>query len=195
LPPFVWNESEGELKKTALNQTHRDLGGIMVPFAGWEMPVQYTGIFEEHLATRNAAGLFDVSHMGVYDVRGADAASFLDTVCGNDCGGLLPGESLYSHFLTPDADVILEQREVTVVPDIVANAGGVTVSYFEWVQDLQSFFWDEGEINARLEKVMKRAFQETWEKAHARHVSLRHGAYFQAIERVAEATMDRGIYP
>jgi len=106
LPPFVWNESEGELKKTALNQNHRDLGGRMVPFAGWEMPVQYTGIFEEHLATRNAAGLFDVSHMGVYDVRGADAASFLDTVCGNDCGGLQPGESLYSHFLTPDADVI-----------------------------------------------------------------------------------------
>jgi len=106
LPPFVWNESEGELKKTALNQVHRDLGGRMVPFAGWEMPVQYTGIFEEHLATRNAAGLFDVSHMGVYDVRGADAAAFLDTVCGNDCGGLQPGESLYSHFLTPDADVI-----------------------------------------------------------------------------------------
>jgi glycine hydroxymethyltransferase len=114
LPPFEWNESEGDpstgsgqdLKKTKLNQIHRDLGGRMVPFAGWEMPVQYTGIFEEHLATRNAAGLFDVSHMGVYDVRGADAASFLDTVCGNDCGGLLPGESLYSHFLTPDADVI-----------------------------------------------------------------------------------------
>jgi glycine hydroxymethyltransferase len=106
MPLFVWNESEGELKKTVLNQTHRDLGGRMVPFAGWEMPVQYTGIFEEHLATRNAAGLFDVSHMGVYDVRGVDAASFLDTVCGNDCGGLLPGESLYSHFLTPDADVI-----------------------------------------------------------------------------------------
>ncbi|MBI2757591.1 MAG: serine hydroxymethyltransferase [Chloroflexi bacterium] len=106
LPPFAWTEVEGELKKTALNQTHRGLGGRMVPFAGWEMPVQYTGIFEEHLATRNAAGLFDVSHMGVYDVRGGDAASFLDTVCGNDCGGLLPGESLYSHFLTPDADVI-----------------------------------------------------------------------------------------
>jgi len=112
LPPFVWNEPEvgadvhPPLQKTVLNQVHRDLGGRMVPFAGWEMPVQYTGIFEEHLATRNAAGLFDVSHMGVYDVRGADAASFLDTVCGNDCGGLLPGESLYSHFLTPDADVI-----------------------------------------------------------------------------------------
>lgn len=106
LPPFAWNEVEGEMKKTALNQTHRDLGGRMVPFAGWEMPVVYTSIFEEHLATRQAAGLFDVSHMGVYDVRGADAASFLDTVCGNDCGGLMPGESLYTHFLTPDADVI-----------------------------------------------------------------------------------------
>ncbi len=106
LPPFVWNEVEGELKKTALNQTHRDLGGRMVPFAGWEMPVVYTSIFEEHLATRQAAGLFDVSHMGAYDVRGADASSFLDTVCGNDCGGLMPGESLYTHFLTPDGDVI-----------------------------------------------------------------------------------------
>jgi len=106
LPPFAWNEVEGELKRTALNQTHRDLGGRMVPFAGWEMPVVYTSIFEEHLATRQAAGLFDVSHMGVYDVRGADAASFLDSVCGNDCGGLMPGESLYTHFLTPDADVI-----------------------------------------------------------------------------------------
>lgn len=106
LPEFEWNQSEGELKKTALHQTHQDLGGRMVPFAGWEMPVAYTSIFEEHLATRNAAGLFDVSHMGVYDVRGADAASFLDAVCANDCGGLLPGESLYTHFLTPDADVI-----------------------------------------------------------------------------------------
>ncbi len=106
LPSFQWSEAEGELRKTALNQTHRDLGGRMVPFAGWEMPVVYTGIYEEHLATRQAAGLFDVSHMGVYDVRGADAASFLDAVCGNDCGGLMPGESLYTHFLTPDADVI-----------------------------------------------------------------------------------------
>jgi glycine hydroxymethyltransferase len=107
LPPFEWVEpAEGELKKTRLNQVHRDLGGRMVPFAGWEMPVVYTSIYEEHLATRQAAGLFDVSHMGVYEVRGADAASFLDAICGNDCGGLEPGESLYTHFLTPDADVI-----------------------------------------------------------------------------------------
>ncbi|MCC7116938.1 MAG: serine hydroxymethyltransferase [Anaerolineales bacterium] len=107
LPPFQWNEpAEGELKKTALNQTHRELGGRMVPFAGWEMPVVYTSIYEEHLATRQAAGLFDVSHMGVYDLRGPDAASFLDSVCGNDCGGLVPGASLYTHFLTPEAEVL-----------------------------------------------------------------------------------------
>lgn len=107
LPPFEWVEpAEGELKKTRLNQVHRDLGGRMVPFAGWEMPVVYTSIYEEHLATRQAAGLFDVSHMGVYEVRGSDAASFLDAICANDCGGLEPGESLYTHFLTPDADVI-----------------------------------------------------------------------------------------
>lgn len=107
LPPFRWVEpAEGELKKTRLNQVHRELGGRMVPFAGWEMPVQYTSIYEEHLATRQAAGLFDVSHMGVYDVKGPDAASFLDTICGNDAGGLNPGESLYTHFLTPEADVV-----------------------------------------------------------------------------------------
>ncbi len=107
LPSFEWNPPVDEsLLKTALNQTHRDLGGRMVPFAGWEMPVVYTSIFEEHLATRQNAGLFDVSHMGVYDVRGADAASFLDAICANDCGALSSGESLYTHFLTPDGDVL-----------------------------------------------------------------------------------------
>jgi len=114
LPAFQWTEKEGDpstgsgqdLKRTKLYEIHKSSGGRMVPFAGWEMPVQYTGIYEEHLATRHAAGLFDVSHMGVYDVRGPDAASFLDAVCGNDCGGLQPGESLYTHFLTPEADVL-----------------------------------------------------------------------------------------
>ena len=101
LPAFQWTETEGEVKFTQLHETHKSLGAKMVPFAGWDMPVWYTSVVEEHLATRQAAGLFDVSHMGVYDVRGADAASFLDSVCGNDCGGLAPGESLYSHFLTP----------------------------------------------------------------------------------------------
>src|SRR5512145_2464597 len=106
LPSFRWDELEEPVKFTALHDMHKSLGAKMVPFAGWDMPVWYTSVVEEHLATRQAAGLFDVSHMGVYEVRGADAASFLDTICANDCGGLRPGESLYSQFLTPDADVI-----------------------------------------------------------------------------------------
>ena len=106
LPSFQWTEAEGDVKFTRLHDTHKAMGAKMVPFAGWDMPVWYTSVVEEHLATRQAAGLFDVSHMGAYDVRGADAASFLDSVCGNDCGGLLPGESLYTHFLTPDANVV-----------------------------------------------------------------------------------------
>ncbi len=107
LPAFKWREpAEGQPRFTPLHETHKSMGAKMVPFAGWDMPVWYTSVVEEHLATRQAAGLFDVSHMGVYDVRGADAASFLDSVCGNDCGGLLPGESLYTHFLLPDAAVV-----------------------------------------------------------------------------------------
>jgi glutamate dehydrogenase (NAD(P)+) len=96
---------------------------------------------------------------------------------------------------TPDADRILEQRGVVVVPDILANAGGVTVSYFEWVQDIQSFFWEEGEINQKLEKVMRKAFAQTAEQADLHRTSLRMGAYLVAVKRVADATTVRGIYP
>jgi glutamate dehydrogenase (NAD(P)+) len=96
---------------------------------------------------------------------------------------------------TPDADEILARRGITVVPDIVANAGGVTVSYFEWVQDLQSFFWEEPEINRRLEHVMTGAFQASWDTSVRLGVPLRLGAYAVAVQRVAEATADRGIYP
>jgi glutamate dehydrogenase (NAD(P)+) len=96
---------------------------------------------------------------------------------------------------TPDADDILEKRGVVVVPDILANAGGVTVSYFEWVQDLQSFFWEEGEINSKLERIMDRAFQQMCAHADQHKVSLRMGAYLVAVKRVADATAVRGIYP
>ena len=96
---------------------------------------------------------------------------------------------------TPDADLILERRGIVVVPDILANAGGVTVSYFEWVQDLQSFFWEEGEINRQLERILRRAFAQMCEQADAHRVSLRLGAYLVAVKRVADATAVRGIYP
>ncbi|MFI5313551.1 MAG: Glu/Leu/Phe/Val dehydrogenase [Candidatus Dormibacteria bacterium] len=96
---------------------------------------------------------------------------------------------------TPDADLILEHRGIVVVPDILANAGGVTVSYFEWVQDLQSFFWEEGEINRQLERILRRAFVQMCEQADGHRVSLRLGAYLVAVKRVADATAVRGIYP
>ena len=96
---------------------------------------------------------------------------------------------------TPEADAILAARKITVVPDILANAGGVVVSYFEWVQDLQSFFWTEEEINARLERLMVQAFGEVRAAAQARGTDLRTAALIRAIERVAEAIMILGIYP
>jgi len=95
----------------------------------------------------------------------------------------------------PDADDILHDRGIMVLPDILANAGGVTVSYFEWVQDLQANFWEEDEINERLKRIMKRAFREAREQAVKRGVNMRRGAYAVAVGRVAEATMLRGLYP
>ncbi|MBN1371764.1 MAG: glycine cleavage system aminomethyltransferase GcvT [Anaerolineaceae bacterium] len=107
LPEFTWTEPENPpLRRTALYDTHRALGAKMVPFAGWEMPVWYSSVVEEHLATRQAAGLFDVAHMGVYQAEGPQAAAFLDSVCGNDIAALAVGESCYTQFLDPDAGVI-----------------------------------------------------------------------------------------
>lgn len=96
---------------------------------------------------------------------------------------------------TPDADIVLHERQVMVLPDILANAGGVTVSYFEWVQDLQELFWDEVDVNRRLEKVMIRAFDEVYKNAQKHRVDMRTGAYMLAIARVAKATEIRGIWP
>ncbi|HEX6477491.1 MAG TPA: Glu/Leu/Phe/Val dehydrogenase [Ktedonobacteraceae bacterium] len=96
---------------------------------------------------------------------------------------------------TPEADRIFNDRGITVVPDILANAGGVTVSYFEWVQDLQRFFWAENEINHRLESIMERAYRSVHLKAMEQETNLRMGAYLLAVARVAEATEIRGVYP
>src|SRR5439155_6774562 len=96
---------------------------------------------------------------------------------------------------TPEADRILDSRGVFVLPDILYNAGGVTVSYFEWVQDLQSFFWDEVEINDRLQKIMSRSFAAVLQTSEQQKVNLRTAAHMLAIKRVADATMTRGIFP
>ena len=96
---------------------------------------------------------------------------------------------------TPGADRVLREHGVLVVPDILCNAGGVTVSYFEWAQNLQAFSWDESEVNRELEKVMKRAFQEVAETGRRHKTDLRTAAYILAIGRVAEATRLRGLFP
>jgi len=96
---------------------------------------------------------------------------------------------------TPHADEVLARRGVLLLPDILANAGGVTVSYFEWVQDLQSFFWSESEVNAKLESVMKRAFQEVHDSMRKHRTHMRTGAYCLAVGRVADATLVRGLFP
>jgi glutamate dehydrogenase/leucine dehydrogenase len=96
---------------------------------------------------------------------------------------------------TVEADKILENNHIVVVPDILANAGGVVVSYFEWVQNLQSLFWDEHEINSLLKKIMLRAFEEVWVIADSKKISLRMGAYMLALGRVLKAKQIRGIFP
>ena len=96
---------------------------------------------------------------------------------------------------TPQADDILHDRGVLVVPDVIANAGGVTVSYFEWVQDFSSFFWSEDEINARLVKIMQDAFAAVWQVADANKVSLRTATFIVACKRILHARDLRGLYP
>jgi glutamate dehydrogenase (NAD(P)+) len=97
--------------------------------------------------------------------------------------------------VTPEADQILEDRGTLVLPDVLANAGGVVVSYFEWVQGLQEYFWKEAEVNAKLNDIVTRAFAETWRWHEERSLPMRRAAYAIAVGRVAEATTTRGLYP
>jgi glutamate dehydrogenase (NAD(P)+) len=93
------------------------------------------------------------------------------------------------------ADDILHDRGILVVPDVICNAGGVTVSYFEWVQDFSSFFWTEDEINVRLDKIMVDALRKIWDTADRHGISLRTATFAVACERILVARQERGLYP
>ncbi|MCD4685175.1 MAG: serine hydroxymethyltransferase [Anaerolineae bacterium] len=102
LPEFAWTEGEGDLQVTSLHALHKELGAKMVPFAGYDMPVWYESVSAEHAATRTGAGLFDVTHMGVFDFQGAGAEAFLNALTANDVTTLDPGEAHYSYLLGAD---------------------------------------------------------------------------------------------
>jgi glutamate dehydrogenase (NAD(P)+) len=96
---------------------------------------------------------------------------------------------------TPDADRVLNEKGIVVIPDILCNAGGVVVSYFEWVQDMQQLFWEEDDVNHRLERIMVRSFHDVYETSQQMNIDLRTAALVLGIGRVAEATKTRGLYP
>ena len=103
LPEFQWEEPEdAPLQRTPLYEWHKAHTRKVIPFAGWEMPVWYTGVIDEHNAVRKAAGLFDVAHMGVFEISGPHATEFLDLVCSNYVRWFEPGESFYSYLLDHD---------------------------------------------------------------------------------------------
>jgi glycine hydroxymethyltransferase len=163
LPDFAWDDKEPEtLRRTPLYDVHRTMGAKIIPFAGWEMPVWYSSVVEEHLATRQAAGLFDVAHMGVYQAEGPDAALFLDSVCGNDIAGLAVGESCYTHFLDPIANVIDDTLVYRRGEDrylVVVNASN----------DDKDWAW----LNAVKDGVVKVDNERPWARAFGRDVVLR----------------------
>lgn len=125
-----------DLKRTPLNNAHRAMGGRMVDFGGWDMPVQYpAGTVEEHLRTRNHSGLFDVSHMGEIDARGADAIAFVNSITSNDVTKLVDGQAQYSALTTPEGTVIDDLLVYRFAADhllLVVNAG-TTEKDWDWI--------------------------------------------------------------
>jgi glycine hydroxymethyltransferase len=162
LPDFVWHDQEAGLRRTPIYALHKQLGAKIIPFAGWEMPVWYTSVMEEHLAVRKAAGLFDVAHMGVYQAEGVDACAFLDSIVGNDIASLGIGESCYTHLMDPNANVIDDLLIYHRAKDkylIVVNASNDDKDW-TWINSVK-----EGKV------CVDRA--RPWVKAYGRNVHLR----------------------
>jgi glycine hydroxymethyltransferase len=162
LPDFEWEEVEGELRRTPIYETHRKLGAKIIPFAGWEMPVWYTSVTEEHQAVREAAGLFDVAHMGAYQVEGAEAVAFLDSVVGNDIAGLEVGQSLYTHFLDPQANVIDDLL-------VYHRSAGKYLVVVNASNDDKDWAW----LNAVKSGAVKIDAERPWARAYGRGAVLR----------------------
>jgi aminomethyltransferase len=129
--------TETPLKKTPLNARHRASGGKMVPFAGWDMPVEYSGIVAEHMAVRERAGLFDVSHMGEIEIAGKDALAAVQKISSNDASKLSVGQAQYSGLLTPQGAFVDDLLVYRLAPShflLVVNAGNIAKDY-SWIAD------------------------------------------------------------
>jgi len=129
--------TETPLKKTPLNARHRASGGKMVPFAGWDMPVEYSGIVAEHLAVRERAGLFDVSHMGQVEIAGKDALAAVQKITSNDASRLAVGQAQYSGLMTPQGTFVDDLLVYRLAPShflMVPNAGNMPKAY-EWIAE------------------------------------------------------------
>jgi aminomethyltransferase len=130
------------LKRTPLYEEHRRLGARMVEFSGWEMPVQYSGIVEEHRAVRTRAGLFDVSHMGEFSVGGEQALAYLQYMVPNDVGRLAINQALYTQFCRPDGGVVDDLLIYRLTPEeymLVVNAGNIEKD-FAWLEEQRANF-------------------------------------------------------
>jgi len=154
--PFVIEATTTQLRKTALNSTHRRLGAKMVNFGGWDMPVEYSGIVSEHLATRTAAGLFDVSHMGEIEVRGPQALDWVQFVTCNDAAKLVDGQAQYSGLMT-SAGTFVDDLLVHKISDghylLCVNASNQDKD-FEYIRDV-----GRGRFKAQVENAGERYSQ------------------------------------
>ena len=142
--------STEQLKKTPLNARHRALGAKMVPFGGWDMPVEYSGIVNEHLTVRSKAGLFDVSHMGQIEIAGKNALAAVQNISANDANKLAMGQAQYSALTTPAGtfvDDVLVYRLGGEHYLIVVNAGNIEKGY-KWIKEHTSGFGDVAVVNS-----------------------------------------------